>query len=80
MRPLGTANFPHVTPGAIGDGYTGTVTFYAATTTGGSPTQLQTVVIRAGLITGWTQTSVSGTGGGYQFDDADNSGWIHAMG
>lgn len=37
-------------------GITDTITFYAAATSGGAVTQLQTVTIENGLITGWDQT------------------------
>jgi len=73
--PLGKTQWTFTHPGVVSSptiGTTGTVTFYAAATSGGSPTTLNTVTIVGGSITSWTQTT-SGSGSGYQFDDADNS-------
>ena len=36
------------------NGLTGTITFYAASTSGGSPTILHTVTVEGGIITSWT--------------------------
>lgn len=45
-----------------GGGFSGTMTFYASSTSGGATDQLQTVVILDGRIQSWTQGS--GGGGG----------------
>jgi len=55
-------------------GITGTTTFYASSTSGGTCDVLNTVAIEEGRITSWTQAGPSGTPGGWKFNDADNSG------
>lgn len=42
-------------PAVVLSGMTGTKTFYAASSKGGSPTVLNTVVVKDGIITSWTQ-------------------------
>ena len=44
------------------DGLTGTITFYAASTSGGTVDVLNTVVVAEGLITSWSQVVPSGAG------------------
>ena len=77
LHPNGPVVFPYSQPGPVSNPpsstYSATITFYAASTSGGTVDVLNTVTISYGLITNWTQSAPSGTGGGYQFDDADNS-------
>jgi len=77
LHPNGPVVFPYSQPGPVSNPptstYSATLTFYAASTSGGTVDVLNTVTISYGLITNWTQSAPSGTGGGYQFDDADNS-------
>jgi hypothetical protein len=58
-------------------GISGTVTFYAASSSGGTVDVLNTVTIVCGLITAWVQ-GTPGTGGGWLFNTSANSG--HALG
>lgn len=60
-------------------GYNATKTFYAAATSGGAVTTLNTVIIAAGLITSWTQTT-TGSAGEWHFNDSVNSGQILTIG
>lgn len=61
----------------LGGGLTDTITFYAASSSGGSVSILNTVTIVSGIITSWTQGS--GTPGEWQFDDSVNSGQAMLM-
>lgn len=57
---------------------TDVITFYAASTSGGSPDILNTVQIQDGLIVAWSQ-SVPYTPSGAIFDGADASALVGAI-
>lgn len=48
-------DYGHVTSGSVIEGYTGTITFYASSSSGGTVTVLNTVAINKGIITSWSQ-------------------------
>jgi len=84
LHPTGPVVFPYRQPGPVSDPpsstYSATITFYAASTSGGTVDVLNTVTISYGLITNWTQAGPSGTPGEWQFNDAVNSGQYLTVG
>lgn len=84
LHPNGPVVFPYSQPGPVSNPpsstYSATITFYAASTSGGTVDVLNTVTISYGLITNWTQSSPSGTPGEWQFNDAVNSGQYLTVG
>lgn len=58
-----------------------TITFYAASSSGGTVEILNTVVINEyGWVTSWTQSAPAGTPGEWKFNNAVNSGQVLTMG
>jgi len=75
------ANMSTVTEALLAlTGITDTMTFYAASTSGGTCDVLNILTIESGRITEWLQSGPSGTPGEWQFNDTVNSGQILTIG